>query len=107
MSGSHHPVVLRFEGGDTIEILCAEDEDVISAAMRQNVSLNSHCRQGACGACRALAVDGDFEMPGWFGGHALSDAEVDEGAVLACQTHPRGALTLEFDYGVDRVECFL
>jgi len=97
-----HRVSCAFWDGKELEFDCAPDEDVITAALRQNVILLSYCRKGICATCKARVKDGDFEM------HevtvqALSPSEQEEGSVLLCQTCPQSDLKVELDYDSDRV----
>jgi methane monooxygenase component C len=98
-----HKVRMTFEGRDPIELTCREDEDVISAGLRQNVLLVSDCREGICGACRGFLEDGRYDSLLEHSQHALSDREEEEGWVLACRLKPRSNLCLDFDYASDRV----
>ena len=50
---------------------------------------------GACGTCRAKLLDGTVEMDHNF---ALSQADLDAGYVLTCQSHPTSpAITVDYD----------
>jgi methane monooxygenase component C len=100
---TEHRVRMTFEGGDPIEIVCREDEDVISAGLRQSVLLVSDCRQGICGACRGFLEEGRYDSLLEHSPHALSDHDEEAGWVLACRLKPRGDLCLDFDYAADRV----
>jgi methane monooxygenase component C len=97
-----HRVHCSFGDGKELEFDCASDEDVISAALRQNIILLSYCRKGICATCKARVKDGEFAM------HevtvqALSPAEEEEGLVLLCSTSPQSDLEVEFEYDSDRV----
>jgi methane monooxygenase component C len=100
---AEHKVRLAFEDGDSIEIACRENEDVISAGLRQSILLVSDCREGVCGACLAFLEDGQYDRLLDHSPHALSDRDEDEGLVLACRLRPRSDLSLHFDYPSDRV----
>jgi methane monooxygenase component C len=101
-----HRVRLTFERGAPVEIGCREDEDVITAALRQGLLLLSDCRQGTCGTCRASVEDGEYGTLLDHNPHVLSDREEDEGWVLACCLRPRSSLHLDFDYPADRIAHF-
>lgn len=98
-----HKVALTFEGADRIDIACREDEDVITAALRQGHLLLSDCREGSCSTCRGFLVDGDYDQLLPHSPHALTDAEEEEGLILACRLRPSSDLEIDFDYPVDRV----
>jgi methane monooxygenase component C len=98
-----HKVALTFEGADRIDIGCREDEDVITAALRQGHLLLSDCREGSCSTCRGFLVDGDYDQLLPHSPHALTDAEEEDGLILACRLRPSSDLEIDFDYPVDRV----
>jgi len=97
-----HPVRLTFEGANAVEIACAENEDIVSAAMRHGILLVSECRQGSCGACRGFLEEGKYDALLEHSEHALSEYDEDEGWILACRLKPRSALVVDFDYPADR-----
>ena len=50
---------------------------------------------GACGTCRAKLLDGTVEMDHNF---ALSPADLENGYVLTCQSHPTSpTVTIDYD----------
>lgn len=98
-----HDVRLTFEGRDPIAISCREDEDVVTAALRQGVLLVSDCRRGICGACRGFLDEGRYDQLLEHSQHALSEHDEEDGWVLACRLRPKSALCLDFDYPADRV----
>ncbi|MGV0600166.1 MULTISPECIES: FAD-binding oxidoreductase [Mycolicibacterium] len=98
-----YKVALTFEGVDRIDIACRADEDIITAALRQGHLLLSDCREGSCATCRGFLVDGDYDQLLPHSPHALTDAEEEDGIVLACRLRPSSDLVLDFDYPVDRV----
>jgi methane monooxygenase component C len=83
-----HKVALTFEGADRIDIACRGDEDIITAALRQGHLLLSDCREGSCSTCRGFLVDGDYDQLLPHSPHALTDAEEEEGLILACRLRP-------------------
>ncbi|WP_123029562.1 FAD-binding oxidoreductase [Mycolicibacterium stellerae] len=98
-----HKVALTFEGADRIDIVCRDDEDVITAALRQGYLLLSDCREGSCSTCRGFLVDGEYDQLLPHSPHALSDAEEDDGLILTCRLRPSSDLEIDFDYPADRV----
>ncbi|MBI3303178.1 MAG: 2Fe-2S iron-sulfur cluster binding domain-containing protein [Deltaproteobacteria bacterium] len=97
-----HRVHCTFWDGKELEFTCAPDEDVITAALRQNIILLSYCRKGICATCKARVRDGNFAMS-TVTVQALSPAEEEEGLVLLCRTSPQSDLEVEFEYDSDRV----
>jgi methane monooxygenase component C len=100
---AEHKVALTFEGADRIDIACRDDEDIITAALRQGHLLLSDCREGSCSTCRGFLVDGDYDQLLPHSPHALTDAEEEEGLILACRLRPSSDLEIDFDYPADRV----
>lgn len=72
-------------------------ERILDAALRVRSDAPYACKGGVCGTCRAKLVSGSVEMDECF---ALEQQEVDEGFVLACQSHPTSErVVLDFDQG--------
>ncbi|MCA0025703.1 hybrid-cluster NAD(P)-dependent oxidoreductase [Mesorhizobium sp. B263B1A] len=71
---------------------CRSTQTLLEIARSVGLYLPSACQQGICGTCRVLKVSGDVEMAD-FGG--LSAQEKDAGYVLACCTHPMGAVSID------------
>jgi propane monooxygenase reductase subunit len=65
---------------------CAENETILSAALRNRVFLRYGCQHGGCGACKARLVDGDVELTA--SSYALPPRERDAGTILVCQSYP-------------------
>jgi len=101
-----HKVEVTFEGQTGFTIDCREDEDVVTAALRQGYILLTECREGVCSTCKGFLVDGDYDALLPHSIHALSPSEEEDGWVLACRLQPRSDLLLDYDYPVDRVERF-
>ena len=102
----NHQVEVTFEGQTGFTIECGEDEDIVTAALRQGYILLTECREGVCSTCKCLLVDGDYDALLPHSIHALSPSEEEDGWVLACRLQPRSDLVLDYDYPVDRVERF-
>ena len=102
----NHKVEVTFEGQTGFTIDCREDEDVVTAALRQGYILLTECREGVCSTCKCLLVDGDYDELLPHSIHALSPSEEEDGWVLACRLQPRSDLVLDYDYPLDRVEHF-
>lgn len=102
----NHQVEVTFEGQTGFTIECREDEDVVTAALRQGYILLTECREGVCSTCKCLLVDGDYDALLPHSIHALSPSEEEDGWVLACRLQPRSDLALDYDYPADRVERF-
>lgn len=59
------------------------DETVLAAALRQNVHLPYGCKNGACGSCKGLVVEGEF-VQGPHAPSALSSEDLTRGCALFC-----------------------
>ena len=90
------------EDGQIVRFPCRSDEDVISAAVSQDIYLMSSCREGGCATCKSLCTDGDYDLPGC-SAQALPTDEEEDGYVLLCRTFPRSDLSLELPYTYDRI----
>ena len=69
-------------------------EVVLDAAARAGLELPFSCRAGVCSTCRTKVVKGEVEMAQ---NYALEEWEVEQGYVLACQSHVKTPV-LELDY---------
>lgn len=71
-----------------------DDETILEAALRQNISLPYGCRNGACGACKAKVTEGEIqyesELP-----PAINEQEHAIGQTLLCQAHAKSDLIFE------------
>jgi ring-1,2-phenylacetyl-CoA epoxidase subunit PaaE len=69
-------------------------ETVLDAAARAGIELPFSCRAGVCSTCRTKVIRGEVAMAQ---NYALEEWELEQGYVLACQSHVRSP-TLELDY---------
>ena len=65
-----------------------EDETVLDGAARAGIELPFSCRAGVCSTCRTKVVRGEVAMAQ---NYALEDWELEQGYVLACQSHVQAA----------------
>lgn len=101
-----HLITALFEDGAQFQFECAEDENILAAALRQNVNLLCQCRKAFCGSCKAKCTEGDYELGERINIQVLPPNEEEEGIVVTCDTFPRSDLTLEFPYTSDRLGLF-
>ncbi len=99
---STHQVKIVTEDGEAVCFDCREDEDVISAGLRQDVYLMSSCREGGCATCKGLCTEGDYEL-GKISVQALPPEEEEEGLVLLCRCFPTSDIEIEVPYTYDRI----
>jgi ring-1,2-phenylacetyl-CoA epoxidase subunit PaaE len=61
-------------------------ESILDAAARANIDLPFSCKAGVCSTCRTKLVHGEVEM---LQNYALEDWELEQGFILACQSHAK------------------
>lgn len=62
-------------------------ETILAAALRAGIVLPYGCKDGACGSCKSVLVEGSVDY-GSYQSKALSDNEKKEGGVLLCCAKP-------------------
>ena len=81
-----------------IEMQVEEDETVLDAAFRQGIALMHGCKEGQCGSCKAILVQGDahedIELLK-FSSFALPDAERENDHILLCRTQLFADISIE------------
>ena len=76
--------VLQY-GIETVFNLKTSGISILDAAIEAGVDAPFSCKGAVCCTCRAKVIEGKVKMDANF---ALTDAEVDEGFILTCQSHP-------------------
>ena len=72
-----------------------DGDTILDAAMDNDMDVPFSCKGAVCCTCKAKVTEGKVTMDA---NYALSDQEVEDGYVLACQAHPASAnVTLDFD----------
>lgn len=71
--------------GETKTITVEPDQTILDAAIKADMDPPYSCTVGVCTTCRAKVKSGKVRMDEREG---LSDAEIEEGYVLTCQSHP-------------------
>lgn len=71
--------------GETQTITVEPDQTILEAAIEADLDPPYSCTVGVCTTCRAKVKSGKVRMDEREG---LSDAEIEEGYVLTCQSHP-------------------
>jgi methane monooxygenase component C len=98
-----YQVTLRFEDNEVLRLECGEGEDVVSAALRDDILLLSQCRVGQCATCKATCTKGERRLGDGVNVYSLPQEEQDVGMVLLCQTYPESNLEIDLPYGRDMV----
>lgn len=71
-------------------------ETLLQAALRQGVDFPHSCRVGGCATCKCKLVQGKVKELTQTA-YILSDEELDQGYILACQAVPQTDVTIEVD----------
>lgn len=101
MSATHN-IKVTTEDGESVHFDCRFDEDIITAAVRQDIYLMSSCRAGGCATCKAYCAEGDYRLVGC-SVQALPPDEEEEGQVLLCRCYPDTDLEFEVPYTYSRI----
>ncbi|TGL49738.1 flavodoxin reductase [Leptospira kemamanensis] len=71
-------------------------ENILSAALRQGIDFPHSCRVGGCATCKCKLVEGRVQELTETG-YLLSDEELDNGYILACQSIPQTDVTIQVE----------
>ncbi|QTD39152.1 ferredoxin--NADP reductase [Polaribacter batillariae] len=92
------------EGTTEITVLLDDEEttftmqqtdDILAASLRNNLDAPYSCQGGVCSSCMCKVTEGKAVM---VKNSILTDGEIEEGFILACQAHPTTAkITIDFD----------
>ena len=73
----------------------SKNETILDAALENDVDATYSCQGGACATCIGKLVSGKATM---LQNHILTDSEIEEGLVLACQAVPStDIIYIDFD----------
>ena len=72
-----------------------QKDTILAAALRHNIDAPYSCQGGVCSSCMCKVTEGHAVMTS---NSILSDSEIEEGLVLACQAHPTTVnIAVDFD----------
>ncbi len=71
---------------------CTQTDTVLAVARSAGLNIPSGCTFGLCGTCKVVKTAGEVHMVHNGG---ITDDEIEEGFILACCSHPMGAVTVE------------
>lgn len=72
-----------------------QTDDILAASLRNDLDAPYSCQGGVCSSCMCKVTEGKAVM---VKNSILTDGEVEEGFILACQAHPTTAkITIDFD----------
>jgi len=77
-------------------IVVEPKQTLLQAALRQGIDFPHGCRVGGCASCKCKLLSGKVRELGGFG-YVLTDEELDQGYILACQSVPQGDVQVEVD----------
>ena len=93
--GKKSRVTIRLDGISSEFQIPVEGPTILEAAIQAGADLPYACRAGVCASCRAKLVKGKVTMDQ---NYALAEEELEEGFILACQSHPASdKLEIDFD----------
>jgi len=81
---------------DDIAVAVEPKQTLLQAALRQGIDFPHGCRVGGCASCKCKLVSGKVRELTEFG-YVLSDEELNQGYILACQSVPLGDIAVEVD----------
>lgn len=74
----------------------AAGETLLQAALKEDIAFPNVCRVGGCGSCKCRLVEGRVkEMTET--GYLLTEEEIEEGYILACQSTPKTDIEIDVD----------
>ena len=85
---SEYNIRLELEN-KTYVFLCAEDEDIISAAKVNGIDLPNSCCSGVCTSCASFVISGSVDQEDAMG---LNDNLREKGFALLCVAYPKSDL---------------
>ncbi|CAB3771902.1 oxidoreductase [Burkholderia sp. MSh2] len=71
-------------------------ETLLQAALRHGLDFPHSCRVGGCATCKCRLIDGRVKELTQTG-YILSDEDLDQGFILACQSVPRSDVSIAVD----------
>jgi ring-1,2-phenylacetyl-CoA epoxidase subunit PaaE len=77
-------ITVQYEGSDYVFLVPAK-QNILDAALDQDIDLPYSCQAGVCTACRGKCLSGKVHLDEREG---LSDAELAKGYILTCVAHP-------------------
>ena len=79
---------------EIVTIEMSQNENILEAALKNNVDAPYSCQGGVCSSCIARVTEGKATMAL---NQILTENEVSEGHILTCQAHPVSEI-LAIDY---------
>ena len=93
--GNISPLLRITLDGDNFTVNISQGQTILEAAAAAGLDLPSNCSEGHCGACMGILREGQVQMASK---RALSERNIKQGYVLACQARPASSTPLWIDY---------
>jgi ring-1,2-phenylacetyl-CoA epoxidase subunit PaaE len=88
-------VMVSVDGDDFEFTLSNKGQTILDAAMEYGADVPFSCKGAVCCTCKAKVIEGEVSMDA---NYSLSEDEVAEGFILACQAHPKSDnVVIDFD----------
>ncbi len=88
-------VTVILDGEKTTFELAHDGDSILNAALDTGLDAPYSCKGGICTTCQSKLLSGSVKMDV---NHALTPREIEQGYVLACQSHPTSEeVTLTWD----------
>ena len=88
-------VLISVDGDDFEFELSSQGKTILDAAVDAGADVPFSCKGGVCCVCKAKVMQGEASMDA---NYSLSEEEVEQGYILACQSHPASEdLVVDFD----------
>ncbi|MCX8515170.1 MAG: FAD-binding oxidoreductase [Burkholderiales bacterium] len=81
---------------DNVNFDVNENETILDAGLRLKYKLPHSCKNGACGACKTMVLDGKIKLDP-YNDLTLSQHDKEQGYTLLCKAHPLTDVKLEID----------
>ncbi len=94
----NYKIQCNFEDGKSITFNCSDEDNLMTGAEKEGLSLVLGCRQGGCGTCKVRCTEGHVEHTAQAHIKTLPEAEREQGYLLSCVALPRSDLVIEFPY---------
>ncbi len=93
----NYKVAFSFADGKTFFCMASASESVLDAALRNGIRIPLDCREGVCGTCQGRCDTGSYSQA-YVDEDALSEDDLAQGKVLACQTRVKSDAAFYFDF---------
>lgn len=88
-------ITIKHDGISSAFNLTFNGENILDAALHNGIELPYSCKGGVCCTCKAKLVTGDVQMEM---NYSLESDEIEQGFILACQSHPKTKeVVIDFD----------